>query len=260
MLEARKISVNYDEREAVSDVSLRADAGKLIAVIGPNGAGKSTVLRALNGSVGVSRGEVMLDEGRIDSYARRAVARQIAVVAQEADLRFPVTVMEFVLGGRYAWSNAWGWETERDIEIARSVLRESALEDFADRLMNELSGGERQRVILARALATEAKILLLDEPTANLDLAHQATMLMLVRARCDRGDTAAVVVTHDVNLAAEFADEVMLLEKGRTIEVGPPREVLTPELLGRVFDLRVLVDAHPISGAPRITPVHERQR
>jgi iron complex transport system ATP-binding protein len=260
MLEARKISVNYDEREAVADVSLRADAGKLIAVIGPNGAGKSTVLRALNGSVSVSRGEVMLDERRIDSYARRAVARQIAVVAQEADLRFPVTVMEFVLGGRYAWSNAWGWETERDIEIARSVLSESALEDFADRLMNELSGGERQRVILARALATEAKILLLDEPTANLDLAHQATMLTLVRARCDRGDTAAVVVTHDVNLAAEFADEVMLLEKGRTVEVGPPREVLTPELLGRVFDLRVLVDAHPISGAPRITPVHERQR
>jgi iron complex transport system ATP-binding protein len=260
MLEARKISVNYDEREAVIDVSLRADAGKLIAVIGPNGAGKSTVLRALNGSVGVNRGEVMLDERRIDSYARRAVARQIAVVAQEADLRFPVTVMEFVLGGRYAWSNAWGWETERDIEIARSVLRETALEDFADRLMNELSGGERQRVILARALATEAKTFLLDEPTANLDLAHQATMLTLVRARCDRGDTAAVVVTHDVNLAAEFADEVMLLEKGRTIEVGPPREVLTPELLGRVFDLRVLVDAHPISGAPRITPVHERQR
>ena len=260
MLEARKISVNYDEREAVIDVSLRADAGKLIAVIGPNGAGKSTVLRALNGSVTVNRGEVLLDERRIDSYARRAVARQIAVVAQEADLRFPVTVMEFVLGGRYAWSNTWGWETERDIEIARSVLRETALEDFADRLMNELSGGERQRVILARALATEAKIFLLDEPTANLDLAHQATMLTLVRARCDKGDTAAVVVTHDVNLAAEFADEVMLLEKGRTIEVGPPREVLTPELLGRGFDLRVLVDAHPISGAPRITPVHERQR
>jgi len=260
MLEARKISVNYDEREAVADVSLRAEAGKLIAIIGPNGAGKSTVLRALNGSVSVSHGEVLLDERRIDSYARRAVARQIAVVAQEADLRFPVTVLEFVLGGRYAWSNAWGWETERDIEIARRVLRESALEGFADRLMNELSGGERQRVILARALATEAKIFLLDEPTANLDLAHQATMLALVRSRCDRGDTAAVVVTHDVNLAAEFADEVMLLEKGRTIEVGSPRQVLTPQLLGKVFDLRVLVDAHPISGAPRITPVHEKTK
>ena len=210
MLEARKISVNYDEREAVADVSLRAEAGRLIAIIGPNGAGKSTVLRALNGSVTISHGEVLLDERRIDSYARRAVARQIAVVAQEADLRFPVTVLEFVLGGRYAWSNAWGWETERDIEIARRVLRESALEGFADRLMNELSGGERQRVILARALATEAKIFLLDEPTANLDLAHQATMLALVRSRCDRGDTAAVVVTHDVNLASRCVRRLSL--------------------------------------------------
>src|SRR5882672_9443881 len=260
MLEAKNITVNYGDRSAVVDMSLRAQPGELIAIIGPNGAGKSTLLRVLNQSVEATRGEVLLDGRPLKSYARRAVARRIAVVAQEADLRFPVTVMEFVLGGRYAWSNRSGWETERDIEIARSVLRETALEDFAVRLMNELSGGERQRVILARALATEAKIFLLDEPTANLDLAHQATMLALVRARCDRGDTAAVVVTHDVNLAAEFADEVMLLEKGRTIEVGSPHEVLTPELLGRVFHLRVLVDAHPISGAPRITPVHERQR
>src|SRR5438067_9519275 len=229
MLEARKISVNYDEREAVADVSLCADAGKLIAIIGPNGAGKSTVLRALNGSVALNRGEVLLDERRIDSYARRAVARQIAVVAQEADLRFPVTVMEFVLGGRYAWSNLSGWETERDIEIARSVLRETALEDFADRLMNELSGGERQRVILARALATEAKTFLLDEPTANLDLAHQATMLRLIRSRCDKNGSAAVVVTHDVNLAAEFSNQVMLMKERRTIAFGEAREVLTDE-------------------------------
>src|SRR2546423_7694566 len=160
MLEARKISVNYDDRKAVADVSLRAQAGRMIAIIGPNGAGKSTVLRALNGSVPLSGGEVLLDERRIDSCARRAVARQIAVVAQEADLRFPVTVLEFVLGGRYAWSNAWGWETEREIEIARRVLTESALAGFADRTMIEMSGGERQRVILARALATEAKIFL----------------------------------------------------------------------------------------------------
>src|SRR5437764_8377187 len=260
MLEAKNISVNYDEREAVVDVSLSVEPSKMLAVVGPNGAGKSTLLRALNGSVPLMSGDVLLNEKAIGSYARRAVAREIAVVAQDAELRFPVTVIEFVLGGRYAWANSWGWETARDVEIARDVLRKTELHDFADRLMNELSGGERQRVILARALATEAKILLLDEPTANLDLAHQATMLMLVRARCDRGDTAAVVVTHDVNLAAEFADEVMLLNKGRTIEVGRPREVLTPELLGRVFDLRVLVDAHPISGTPRITPVHERQR
>jgi iron complex transport system ATP-binding protein len=256
VLEAKNITVNYGDRSAVVDVSLRAQPGELIAIIGPNGAGKSTLLRVLNQSVAATRGEVLLDGRPLRSYSRRAVARRIAVVAQEAQLRFPVAVMEFVLGGRYAWSSAWGWESEHDVEIARRILRETELEDFETRLMNELSGGERQRAVVARALATEAKIFLLDEPTANLDLAHQATMLRLVRARCDDHESAAIVVTHDVNLAAEFADQVMLLKGGREIASGPPRAVFTPELLRRVFDLEVLVDAHPITGAPRITPVH----
>ncbi len=260
MLEAKNITVNYGPRAAVASVSLLPKPGEVIAIIGPNGAGKSTLLRALNGALPVSGGQVLLDGNPLSSLARRAVARHIAVVAQESDLRFPVTVMEFVLGGRHAWTTAWGWETERDVDIARAVLRETELEDFAARFMNELSGGERQRAVLARALATEASVFLLDEPTANLDLAHQATMLRLVRARCDDGSAAAaaVVVTHDVNLAAEFADRVLLMKEGRAIASGPPSEVLTPELLRKVFDLEVLVDAHPISGSPRITPVHAR--
>src|SRR5258708_36566685 len=256
MLEAKNITVNYGDRSAVVDVSLRAEPGELIAIIGPNGAGKSSLLRVLNQSVEATRGEVLLDGRPLKLYARRAVARRIAVVAQEAELRFPVTVMEFVLGGRYAWSSAWGWESEHDVEIARRILRETELEDFETRLMNELSGGERQRAVRARALATEAKIFLLDEPTANLDLAHQATMLRLVRGRCDDHKSAAIVVTHDVNLAAQFPVHVMLLTNGREIAVGPPRSVFTPELLKSAFDLEVLVDAHPVSGAPRITPVH----
>jgi iron complex transport system ATP-binding protein len=260
MLEARNITINYDQRVAVAEVSLSAQPGEVIAIVGANGAGKSTLLRALNGSVKPIRGEVLLDGRSINSYARRAVARRIAVVAQEAELRFPVTVTEFILGGRYAWSNAWGWESERDLEIARAILRETELKDFEARLMNELSGGERQRAVLARALATEARVFLLDEPTANLDLAHQATMLRLVRSRCDHHQAAAVVVTHDINLAAEFADHVLLMKDSRAIAVGKPRDVLTPELLKRVFDLEVIVDAHPISGAPRITPVHGIQR
>jgi iron complex transport system ATP-binding protein len=256
MLEANHITVNYGERDAVVDVSLHARPGELIAIIGPNGAGKSTLLRALNQSVESTSGEVLLDGQPLKSYSRRAIARRIAVVAQEAELRFPVTVLEFVLGGRYAWSSAWGWESEHDVEIARSILRETELEDYETRLMNELSGGERQRAVVARALATEAKIFLLDEPTANLDLAHQATMLRLVRGRCDDQKSAAIVVTHDVNLAAEFADRVMLLKSGREIASGPPQKVFTPELLREVFGLQVLVDAHPVTGAPRITPVH----
>lgn len=259
MLEAKNITISYDDRRAVNAVSLRVEPGEVISIIGPNGAGKSTLLRSLNGSVPVNSGAVLLDERPITSYSRRAVARKIAVVAQEAELRFPVTVMEFVLGGRFAWSNAWSWENLRDLEIVNEVLRQTELEGFAHRLMNEMSGGERQRAVLARALATEAKCFLLDEPTANLDLAHQAAMLRLVRNRCDHGDASAVVVTHDLNLAAEFADRVMLLKDGRALAMGPPHQVLTPDLLREVFALQILVDAHPVSGAPRITPVHERQ-
>jgi iron complex transport system ATP-binding protein len=260
MLEARNITINYGTRQAIAGVSLRPEPGEMLAIIGPNGAGKSTLLRALNGSVPPTGGEILLEGKTISSFARRAVARRIAVVAQEADLHFAVSVMEFVLGGRYALSSAWGWENKQDIDVAHRVLRETELEGFEGRLMSELSGGERQRAVLARALATEAKVFLLDEPTANLDLAHQATMLRLVRGRCDDQESAAVVVTHDVNLAAEFADQVVLLKDGRVITAGPPHEVLTADLLRQVFDLEVLVDAHPISGAPRITPVHASNR
>ena len=261
MLEASNLSINYGARHAVVDVSLRAEPGTMTAIVGPNGAGKSSLLRALNGTIMPTSGEVLLDGKRLNSYSRRSVGKRIAVVAQEAMLAFPVSVLEYVLGGRYAWTGGmWGWESERDLEIAADVLRETELDAFGPRLMNELSGGERQRAVLARALATDASILLLDEPTANLDLAHQSSMLRLVRARCDKDQTAAIIVTHDINLAAEFADSIVLLKNGRMIAAGSPHEVLTEELLGEVLDIKVLVDAHPMSGAPRITPAHEARR
>ncbi len=261
MLEAREITVRYGERLAVSDVSLVLEPGRITAIIGPNGAGKSTILRTLNGGLVQTAGQISLDGQALTRFSRRAIARRIAVVAQEADLRFPVTVFEFVLGGRYAWSApGWGWETVRDIEATREVLYETQLLELSSRLMNELSGGERQRAVLARALVSNAGVLLLDEPTANLDLAHQAAILALVRKRCDRRETSALVVTHDINLAAEFSDFVMLMKNGRSLAFGKPHEVLTPEVLKDVFEVKVLVDAHPISGVPRVTPVHEMLR
>src|SRR6185295_4881947 len=262
MLEARNITVKYGSRLAVSEVSLTLAPNEVTTIIGPNGAGKSTMLRTLNAGIAPASGEIKLDDLPLGSYSRRAIAKRIAVVAQEADLRFPVTVFEFVLGGRYAWSSTsgWGWETSHDVAVAREVLRETQLDELADRLMSELSGGERQRAVLARALATEAGILLLDEPTANLDLAHQASMLQLVRTHCDEHAAAAVIVTHDINLAAEFANRVVLLKRGHLIAAGTPRDVLTEELLSEVLEIKVLVDAHPLSGAPRITPAHELRR
>ena len=253
--------MNYGNREAVTGVSLRVQPREMTAIIGPNGAGKTTIIRALNGALRPSSGEVRLDGNPLSAFARRTIGRRVAVVAQEAELRFPVTVLEFVLGGRYAWSNtgAWGWETPRDVEVAEEALHETKLEPYRARLMNELSGGERQRAVLARALATEATILLLDEPTANLDLAHQAAVLQVVRARCDKRGAGAIVVTHDINLAAEFADNVLLIKGGKTIATGSPRDVLTADMLGNVFEIQLLVDTHPLSGVPRITPVHNER-
>jgi ABC-type cobalamin/Fe3+-siderophores transport system ATPase subunit len=262
MLEAHDITVRYGPRLAVANVSLALEPGRITAIIGPNGAGKSTLLRTLNGGIESAAGEILLDGQPLTSYSRRVIAKRIAVVAQEADLRFPVTVFEFVLGGRYAWASTsgWGWETSRDVEAAHQVLCETQLEELSDRLMNELSGGERQRAVLARALATEAGVLLLDEPTANLDLAHQAAILALVRNRCDSRGSSALVVTHDINLAAEFSNHVLLMKDGKSVAFGRPDKVLTPDLLQEVFAVRVLVDAHPITGVPRITPVHEALR
>jgi len=259
MLEARDLTVAYDHRIAVADVTLSLKEAEITAIIGPNGAGKSTLLRTLNGQLPRSSGVVLLDGEPIERLNRRSISRHIAVVAQEAELRFPVTVLEFVLGGRFAWAthSGWGWETERDLHVAESVLRETELSELSARLMNELSGGERQRALMARALATEAPILLLDEPTANLDLSHQATLLSLVRNRCDQHHAAALVVTHDINLAAQFADNILLMKQGKMVNYGRPVEVLRPEILQEVFEIRVLVDAHPVTGAPRVTPMHE---
>lgn len=262
MLEARNVTIKYGERVAVADSSLVLRPGEVTAIIGPNGAGKSTLLQTLNGRLRPASGQILLDQRPLSELSRQSVARRIAVVAQEAELRFPVTVMEFVLGGRFASSGTagWGWESEHDLQIAAKVLNETELSNLASRLMNELSGGERQRAVLARALATEASILLLDEPTANLDLSHQARLLTVVRNRCNEANAAALVVTHDINLAAEFADNILLMKNGRVVQSGLAKDVLTPEALQSVFEVEVIVDAHPVTGVPRVTPVHALNR
>lgn len=257
MLQARNLTISYDDRVAVADLTLSLNVGEITAIIGPNGAGKSTLLRTLNGQITKTSGIILLDGQPLERLNRRSISRRIAVVAQEAELRFPVTVLEFVLGGRFAWAtnSGWGWETERDLQVADEVLQQTELSDLSARLMNELSGGERQRALMARALATEAPILLLDEPTANLDLSHQATLLNLVRKRCDEHQAAALVVTHDINLAAQFADNITLMKQGRAVHSGTPEEVLNEKTLQEVFEVRVIVDIHPVTGGPRVTPI-----
>lgn len=256
MLASRNISVRYGERSVLGSISFTLNAGEIIAFLGPNGAGKTTLLRALNGSIGISSGSIEIDGKLLDQYSRREIAKRVAVVAQENETKFPVTVLDFVLAGRFANGSAFGWEAETDIAAARKALSDCDLEDFADRLMNELSGGERQRVVLARAVATDAKLFLLDEPTANLDLAHQALMFRLIRERCREQNCSAVVITHDLNLAAEFANEILMLKDGTTYAFGPPSEVLNQRNIDEVYKVQALLDVNPASGRVRVTTVY----
>lgn len=255
MLSTREITIKYGNRTVLTDISFDLNEGEIVVLLGPNGAGKTTLVRALNGAVPIAGGEVLLDGRSISEHSRREVARRVAVVAQENETKFPVTLLEYVLAGRFAHGGAFGWETRKDVEIARRALNDCDLQDHSDRLMNELSGGERQRVVLARALATGASILLLDEPTANLDLAHQSMMFRLVRERCTGCNASAVVITHDLNLAAEFADRVMLLTNGRVVALGAVEDVLTSDNIRSVYGVDVLLDENPVSQRPRITTI-----
>ncbi len=256
MLDVIDITVKFGDREVLRDISFNLRPGRMIALLGPNGAGKTTLIRSLNGLLPIAKGRIEIDGRPIDSYSRREIAERIAVVAQENETKFPVTVREYVLAGRFARGRAVGWESDADISFADEALASCDLTEFAGRLMNELSGGERQRAVLARALAAETKVLLLDEPTANLDLKHQALMFGLVRDRCKRFETAAVVITHDLNLASEFADDAMLMCDGRVFAQGRIEDVLAAENIKKVFGVDVLQDRHPSSGKARITAIY----
>ncbi|KXK00730.1 MAG: hemin ABC transporter ATPase [Acidobacteria bacterium OLB17] len=256
MLEARNISVKYGDAAVLADASLLLSAGRITAIVGANGAGKTTLIKALNGSVPIGAGEILLDGHSLSTLSRAAIARKVAVVAQETESRFPVTVREFVLTGRFAYGSSFGWESPDDLEAAERALEDCRLENFAGRLMNSLSGGERQRVVLARALAGEGRVLLLDEPTANLDLAHQTLMFRLVRERCEQRDYSAAIITHDLNLAAEFADEVVMLAAGKIVYKGTPQEVLTRDNIREIFNVEVMLDTNPSSGKARVTQLY----
>lgn len=251
LLELNDLHFGYAQ-PVLAGVTLEIRAGELVALLGPNGAGKSTLLNLTHGLLQPQRGEVRLRGTPLAQLSRRAIARQLALVAQQGEVRFPLTALEYTLAGRFAHARGFGFETERDVEAALAALRATDAEQFAARHFNQLSSGEKQRVMLARALAQEPHALLLDEPTANADLAHQLSLLELVQRLTRERGLGVLLVTHEINLAAEVADRIALLKDGRLLACGPPREVLTEELLSEAFRTPLLVAAHPQSGNPHI--------
>jgi iron complex transport system ATP-binding protein len=254
-LAARGVRARYGQREVLRGVDLDAGPGELVALVGPNGAGKSTLLRVVAGLVRPSSGSVSIDGIDLWSLDRAAVARHIAVVPQVFETLFPFTVREVVALGRTARLGALGLLNAADAQAVTRALDELDSLELADRRIDRISGGERQRAVLAMALAQEAEILLLDEPTAHLDPAHQrAALEHIARLARDRG-LAVVAVLHDLNLASALASRVVVLDDGAVVRDGDPREVITAALVREVFGPGLTVISH--DGRPFVLPAAE---
>ena len=237
----------------LAPLSFEAAPGELVAVIGPNGAGKSTLLEIVSGYRKPKAGRAVLDGEDLASMPVRRRAQRVGLARQDAPLLFSFTVREFVRQGRHAHLGHRLFESADDERWVERAIADTRLDHLAARRITEISGGEFQRAVLARTLAQRPRLVLLDEPTANLDIGYQIEMLRLLRQLAAAEHFAAVIVTHELNLASELSDWLILLECGRCLCQGQPEDVLKPELLSRVFRTSVEVDRNPRTGRPRVT-------
>ena len=256
LLEARSVSFSYrDDARVLHEVSLDVPRAAIVGLLGPNGSGKTTLLRVLAGTSKPARGEVRLDGRPIASLTRLELARRIAVVPQETHATFDFTALDIVLMGRYPHLGTFELEGADDLRIAREAMAATDTGAFQSRAFGTLSGGEKQRVVIAGALAQASDILLLDEPTASLDLGYQFDIVdLLRRLNADRG-TTMVVSTHDLNLAAVLCTELVMLHAGRVIARGPTRDALTPANVRALYEVDAEIAMHPRAGHLTVTPI-----
>ncbi len=252
-LACRDVSVRYGERDVLAGVDLELRAGELLALVGPNGAGKSTLVSVLSGDLRPSSGLVTLDDQPLHQWSTTELAMRRAVLLQQVDMSFPFTVLQAVRMGRAPWE-ASDDPTLDDDRVVADAMRRTDVAQFADRVYMSLSGGERARAALARVLAQDTHVLLLDEPTAALDIRHQEQVLRLAGDLASQGRAVSVVM-HDLGLAAAHADRVVVLAEGRIRADGPPDHVLTSELLSDVYQCPIEVVRHPRSDQLLVVPL-----
>jgi iron complex transport system ATP-binding protein len=247
------VDFRYPERPIFSGLSLSLEGGEVLGLIGPNSSGKTTLLKLMDGLLQPQRGRILLEERNLEQIPRAQVARKIAVVPQAMEVPFSFTVGEIVLMGRAPYLTRFGWEKQKDLDVAREAMALTDVAGLGDRTFWELSQGEKQRVLIARALAQEPRIILLDEPTSHLDINHQVEINELIRGLNLQKGLTVLHISHDLNLAAEYCHRIVLLHQGSVFSAGVPSEVITEENIRRVYETKVLVEKNPLSGAPRIT-------
>jgi len=253
-LAAEALTLAYGDRVVIEGLDIEIPPGKITAIVGANGCGKSTLLRALARLVAPRSGQVLLDGQSLRGRPTKEIARTLGLLPQSPTAPEGIAVADLVGRGRHPHQKLLARRSERDYAVVAQALADTGIADLADRAVDELSGGQRQRVWIAMALAQETDVLLLDEPTTFLDVAHQIEVLdLLTDLNRDRG-TTIVMVLHDINLAARYADHVFAVRSGRIVASGAPSEVITDTLIRDVFDLDSVVVPDPVSGAPIVLP------
>jgi len=247
------VDFRYNNILALNSISFDVRRGEFLGVIGPNGSGKTTLIRVIDGILVPEKGVVSVNDNMIREMKRKDIARLIAVVPQDFPMVFPFSVIEIVMMGRSPHLGMFRFEGETDLSIVRGAMEMTSTLPLANRSMDSLSGGERQRVLIARALAQEPEVILLDEPTAFLDIKYQKEFFDLMKILNRERKLTVLAVTHDINLAAAYCDRVMLLKEGSIHRLGVPSEVITEENIREVYETDVLVDVNPLNGLPRVT-------
>lgn len=254
-LEVKDLSVGYGQRLVLENVSTHIPRGKVTSIIGPNGCGKSTLLKTMARLLGAQSGSVLLDDEPIESIKPKALARVLGLLPQSPTAPEGITVLDLVMRGRQPHQNFFGRVSTEDINAVDQALAATRLTSMEQRAVNELSGGQRQRAWIALALAQNTDILLLDEPTTYLDIAHQLDVLDLLAERNTEKGTTIAMVLHDINLAARYSDHLIVMKAGSIVAEGTPADVMTAEVLQEVFGIRCELGIDPVSGAPMMTPL-----
>ena len=255
MIDVEDLSAGYGGKDIIGEITFAAQKGEFIGIIGPNGSGKTTLLKAISRVLNVSGGVVTLEGRAIADFGQKELARTVGVVPQETAMNFSYTVADIVMMGRFPHKDRFSKENNDDYRIVREAMEVTNVAHLAERPVTDISGGERQRVIIARALAQQPKVILLDEATAHLDINHQMEILSIVR---NLGKAVTKIgVFHDLNLAAEFCDRIVLMAGGRIRAIGKPAEVLTMDRLRDEYGITAMVQTNPVTGRPLVTPLSE---
>jgi len=251
-LELQSVGVAYGHNLVVKDISFQVMPGEMVGLIGPNGSGKSTIIKAISRVISLRSGKIFLDGKDVFKMRRGDLARLVGVVPQMSILPSAFTAFEIVLMGRNPHLGLLQYESARDMAIAWQAMGRTATQSLAERIVCELSGGEIQRVVVARVLAQEPKSILLDEPTANLDIRHQVEILDLIKSLCQENNLMVVIALHDLNLAAQYCDRLILINDGRVHAQGTPEEVINSQNIKEVYGADGCVYAHPFNGLPAV--------